>query len=497
MAIIPPRPASVPPITLSELMQRLADQSGAPEDIFPYLIEVASTGKVGPGLQPNPSRVIGLDEGLEGGIFIPLLNNWFRRARHRAYRQRITAGCTGPRIVSEGDSWFQYPTLLKDVIDHLMSDHAVFSLDAAGDTLTMMIEQNEIGSALASEGASVLLLSAGGNDLFENGNIANLVEPSPDGAPVELRVGARFQAFLEGIMASYRSLLLQLHAAHPDVYILFHGYCPAFSRGGRYIGRPLRRIGVRDAATQNAIIRQMLIRFNSALTELAADDLFNRRLRHVDLSGIGGAFEDWHDEIHLNDAGYGLVADRFRQEIARVTADRSLETAAGARREKAVPDEEFARVAAIAAHAGELAAVDEPHLMLELQRRMELLRRDPSVADLPDLPLIIVDQGLEGSSLAVGALAQRLVRRWERELHELICGDTAEDAEDRKKLLDATKLGQEAFIGALTVWLATGPLSVPSVLAGVLGAILIKRFAAGSVEVLCQSWKERIAANEL
>lgn len=49
------------------------------------------------------------------------------------FRRCIRAGYAGPIIASEGDRWFQYLWVLRDVIDNLMELFAVKSLGAAGD----------------------------------------------------------------------------------------------------------------------------------------------------------------------------------------------------------------------------------------------------------------------------------------------------------------------------------------------------------------------------
>ena len=87
------------------------------------------------------------------------------------YRKKIAVGWSGLRIVSEGDSWFQYPFLLDDVIDQLFDQFAIFSLDAAGDLLQDMKKQDELSGAITAEQPQVVLLSGGGNDLLGDGRL--------------------------------------------------------------------------------------------------------------------------------------------------------------------------------------------------------------------------------------------------------------------------------------------------------------------------------------
>ena len=60
-----------------------------------------------------------------------------KRKRQALYRSKVAKHFDAIRIVSEGDSWFQYPWLLDDVIDHLMAedDIAILSLGGAGHRL--------------------------------------------------------------------------------------------------------------------------------------------------------------------------------------------------------------------------------------------------------------------------------------------------------------------------------------------------------------------------
>ena len=482
-------PGGVPPISFGELMRRLSDPTTPEDEVLPYFVQVPARGSIDPAFQPNPALVTDLGVGLEGGAAVSLLNSWRRSQRHHAYRQRLAGGWSGPRIVSEGDSWFQYPTSLQDTIDHLMRDHAVLSLGGAGHTLRDMREQDEVIVNALREGARAVLVSAGGNDLFQDGNIANLIEPVFEGARPSDLLGPTFAAFLAQIMAEYRAFLLRLHRALPQVHILIHGYGPAHSRGGPWIGRPLTRRKVLPVAVQNALVLLILRRYNDALAEMAADPVFHGRLGHVDVTDIGRGFDDWHDEIHLDGENYALVADRFRKELARRL---------GAGLEMAVTPAEVAveladpTAVAVADHARELLALDLPRLEAELELRLALIEHDPESADRAELPLMILARGgLESGTPGPGKLARRLLRRWERELHDLLCGGDAEDTAERKAILDKLSLGETAVIGAVTAWLATGPLALPAALAGVLAAILVKRLGGATHEVVCETWGER------
>jgi hypothetical protein len=56
----------------------------------------------------------------------------------------MAAGDISLRFVAEGDFWFHYPILLRDTLDWLSDDYAIFDLAAAGDTLENMKRLNII-----------------------------------------------------------------------------------------------------------------------------------------------------------------------------------------------------------------------------------------------------------------------------------------------------------------------------------------------------------------
>lgn len=483
----------IPVVSFSELVSRLNDLSVADEDILPYLIQVPHpNGGIGPAFQPNPALVTGLDTGLEGGLIIDLFNGRERRKRARNYRRKIDSGWTGFRVVDEGDSWFQYPVKLDDIIDHLMNDHAVFSLSGAGHKLSDMLAQAEVMRVLTAEKPDAFMLSAGGNDLFDDGNIAKLLEPIVVGQPVSSLVGPKFDSFVADIIGKYRGLLLQVHATFPNMVMLIHGYAPAFSWMDRWIGKPLKEAGLHREVEQNRVVKLMLDKFNAAQIALASEPAFDGKLIHIDLRGLGQTKADWFDEIHMNAAQNALAAEKFAEAIAENAVVGAVESEGGL---ETLPLAEPDLLSlAVAAHAQELMPLDENLLLAELDQRLELIDHDPNAADLPSSPLLVLSAGLETGRLPKpSATALRLLQHWEVELYDLICGDGEADKALRDKLREAIGVDTKTLIGLISGWLATGPLGVSALLAGILAAILVKRLGNAAYEVVCEAWKERLS----
>ena len=167
-------------IDLETLHKKLANPRTSEAELKKYfVIDEDRSGPFTPRLVLNDAtvQVPPTPEGrARGEMAIASMNWWCRMRRTTLFNDQIAAGYKGPIIVSEGNSWFQFPIILDDVIDQLISKgYAVRSLDAAGDTLDNMIETGEYLDALTQTGASVFLFSAGGNDILGGGNLVALL----------------------------------------------------------------------------------------------------------------------------------------------------------------------------------------------------------------------------------------------------------------------------------------------------------------------------------
>lgn len=356
----PPAPV-VPPlarISLAQLEQMIADPATSPEALQPYLVvDEARSQPFGPVLAPNPATVDlppTAEARARGDIALASLN-WVERMKRRiAFERRMAGGYDGPVIVSEGDSWFQYPVLLWDVIDNLSKDYAILSLDAAGDTLQQMVDQGEYLTSLKSTGASVFLFSAGGNDVLGGGNLkAHLTPYDPSRAP-EAHLLPSFDALLDHAVALYDRILRDVEKLPGNVHTICHGYDRALPNGGRWLGQPMMERGITDPAFQARIVAVMVDRFNARLAHLASHFA---RVSYLDLRGVvGPRLDRWNDELHPQNPGYADVAERFRQEIRRVAPSR----------ERAVPLPATRRSLAADAAA---RAVRDPHVASNTGRK--------------------------------------------------------------------------------------------------------------------------------
>jgi hypothetical protein len=306
-------------ITVEQLMAKMANLNADDDALAEYFIlDTENSGPFSPRLTLNPATVQ-IPRGTEAALRSAMAMNsanWLARLNRKGrYHKKINAGYDGPRIVSEGDSWFQYPVLLKDTIDYLIDHYAVFSLGAAGDLLKNMADKQEYISALRDTGAEILLLSGGGNDLVAGGALAvHLEEFDSDLMPEDYLLPS-FQALLDDALTHYSRMFRHVHQQFPHVSILCHGYDYPVPNNDRWLGKPMQARGIRDKSLQKAIARCMMDQFNRRLRR-AAKAMPN--VTYIDCRNVIGDHR-WHDGLHPNNSGYADVARKFAREITKIS----------------------------------------------------------------------------------------------------------------------------------------------------------------------------------
>jgi len=303
------------PLSRREFQRLLTDPDSTEDDLRPYVeVDEERSEAFNPSIKLRDGVLE--DEGLEGDVLVGALNGYSRWRRARRYWHKIRRGFDGIRLVSEGDSWFQYPVLLDDVIDVLceQEDLAIRSLGAAGDLLSVMLREDELSEAIEKEQPHGLLLSGGGNDMVGGGRLTTMVHPFDDERAPEDYPNGLFDRFLDEIEELYRGLFRRLGSQHPGLKIFVHGYDYAIPDKGRWLGTPLQNAGIAGRGLQRKIIRVMIDRLNRSLKRLGQE--FEGYVIHVDCRR---AVEngDWYDELHPRNVGYESVAERFLKAIRR------------------------------------------------------------------------------------------------------------------------------------------------------------------------------------
>lgn len=299
----------------SDLERLLADPSAPDEVLATYL--KAIPGRSGP-LVPE----IVADEGMVDvprsrgiiGLSIKALNDRAHRQRAEAYRKRIDGGWSGLRLLAEGDSWFQYPVLLRDVVDNLSAHYAVYSEASAGDTLANMLGGlTQLESLIREHRFDGLLLSAGGNDIAGKALLDHLLPHTEERPNPESYLGNRFSNFLADTRRSYDEFFRRLTTAFPELHIFCHGYDWPYPRAnGSWLAPALMERQI-PATVQFDILHLMIDRYYDALKATA--DRYAGRVHVVDCRSAVGDIGEWFDELHPRNSGFVRVSERFSRAI--------------------------------------------------------------------------------------------------------------------------------------------------------------------------------------
>ena len=236
-----------------------------------------------------------------------------------------------PVVVSEGDSWFDYPMYL-NIIDHVDDTQrfAIKRLEFSGDTVENMIGRGDRWRGVSSLKTVVedyqprlVLFSGGGNDIAGKEIAGGIKQYDSTNSP-EWHIDTRVWRTLTGyIRDGYVKLIETIGPLAP---ILAHGYddvIPAnkpakydgFSVAGPWLYPEMTARGI-PAAMQKRIGKAMITWFNDMLAELEDAYAENGYFTHLDIRGTLGP-DGWANEIHPTRQGFRDIADAFLAEMDR------------------------------------------------------------------------------------------------------------------------------------------------------------------------------------
>lgn len=329
-------------MSAEEWQELVSDPETSEEEIMEVSIFHPGVGAFDFRIAPDP-RVVHLPpDAEETENAMAVANDLARSRRAAAFKLRTLLGNNDPVLVSEMDSWGQFPILIREVVDHLNKNYRVWSVGAAGDTAQNMVlgpqepGKTEYMLALNEQREDVkgFVFSAAGNDIIGedpdtgipvltdlllpfNGNPAD-VSGHINHALLEDRLN-----FLRGI---YRKVITDIRADadFQTLPIFIHGYdypfpypwmndhrSPIHAAKDKWLGRPFAERGIHD----NSLRRDILIEFINRLYEMLAEFSGDSKITRVWLVDCRGAMPnltDWVDEIHGTSNGFRKVTKRFK-----------------------------------------------------------------------------------------------------------------------------------------------------------------------------------------
>jgi hypothetical protein len=336
-------------IGYDQYLKMLRDPNTPDEEIVKYSVVTRGAGAFSPELRANPKLVLMAPEDREFESAMQVGNGIARFRRQLSFKRRLASGERLPVLVSEGDSWFQFPLLIDEVIDQLGRDYLIWCVSAAGDTLENMVNsaaargKTEYLLALQEQKERVraFLFSAAGNDIIGEDPttgkpvLLDLLRPF-NGNPqditghIDLALLDRKIAFLR---TGYSKVIAAVRAqsGFAKLPILIHGYDytfpypwgakdprkPKHAAKNEWLGSPLDERGIKDQDLRRNIVKHMLDALYDMLHGLAGQSA-QTHIHVVDCRGAMPDVHDWADEIHGTSAGFAKVAERFRAVLTSV-----------------------------------------------------------------------------------------------------------------------------------------------------------------------------------
>jgi hypothetical protein len=152
----------------------------------------------------------------------------------------------------------------------------------------------------------------------------------------------------------------------------------------------------------------------------------------------------------------------------------------------------MAETTAVIAAADQLRVKDEEALALEIGLRCKRIESDPSAADNPALS---VTYGTHmGMIDDVRALGWRILTRWNKEIHVVVCSSEKPEAQViSKNVFAALSVDEAALIAAIApalIW-----LGAPAAIAAAVAPLVVKKFIIPAKEELCAAWGEAIGGS--
>ncbi|MCB0519214.1 MAG: caspase family protein [Saprospiraceae bacterium] len=264
------------------------------------------------------------EKGLLWNTALASANRWAHFWRMRRYKSMMQKNPDLPRLVAEGDSWFQHP-LLTDIIDYVGRYYPIYCVAEAGDTIRNYLKEGEYLQAINTVDPKVFLISGGGNDILGESMVKFLrrdFEEGEEGKKPARFFTAAFKNELESVLEMYRTIFMDLQKRKPGMKIFVHGYdyphpLASGTKKRSWIGKYLDDCEITREGDRRSAVQYMMNEFNERLKALTASEEFRQQVDYIDLRKIVRD-DQWDDEIHPNDEGFQDVSLKVLQKLVEV-----------------------------------------------------------------------------------------------------------------------------------------------------------------------------------
>lgn len=217
-----------------------------------------------------------------------------------------------PRVVVEGDSWYNLPFLIKPfAIADWMKEHRrlnVKNIARWGHTLDKILAQDEYMKAIERHQPQYFMICGGGNDIqnsLAEGRLLHRYSAEREAADYLTEDGV---TLIEYISNGLQSIMERVQSHHSDLPIYIHGYDyprPWVGRG-KYIGRHLRELNIPSQMWDE--LMHNLIDLLNARIQAAVEQVDTAT--YIDFRNATDDYE-WHDDLHPTAMGFNALSLKF------------------------------------------------------------------------------------------------------------------------------------------------------------------------------------------
>ncbi|OJJ23169.1 hypothetical protein BKI52_02100 [marine bacterium AO1-C] len=230
-----------------------------------------------------------------------LKNQQTIRDRGKKYYANLEAFPTRAKVLIEGDSWFN-DHHGKDITDYLSEHYNVYSFAETGSKMRGILRDSDFRKLVAHEKPQVILLSAGGKELFEE-YFKEIIKATASGDDF---FTPYYTAFKRDVSQLYEETLEDFASKSEKVIISGYDYV-VYKQGA--VHSLLTKRGFSDP---NAVKTKLIDDLNESISALAAQ---YPNVHYVDLRGTLASSQMWHDELHPNAEGFSKIAEKFKAKI--------------------------------------------------------------------------------------------------------------------------------------------------------------------------------------
>ncbi len=221
--------------------------------------------------------------------------------RGKKYYQNLERFPERTKVLIEGDSWFN-DHHTQDVADYLGEHFNVYSFAETGSKMRGILQDNDFRKLVNIEQPQVVLLSAGGTELFEK-YLKEIVKTTADESDF---FTSYYTGFKRDITQLYKEALEDLGMKCQKIIV--SGYDYMVHKQGTVHQLLVKRGFAKPEAVKTKLIDDL----NESISEVVAQ---YTNAHYLDLRGTLTDQNEWADELHPNAKGFAKVAAKFKSKI--------------------------------------------------------------------------------------------------------------------------------------------------------------------------------------